>query len=74
MRGPFRLALSAKVDIVPIAMKGAYDRKNVHSPFVRPGRMEFAFGTPIPFESYGTKTDRELRGAVREAIRELLDW
>ena len=72
MRGPFRLALSSRADIVPVAMRGAYDRKNVHSPIVHPGRMELVFGTPIPFQSYGAQTDRELRAAVRRAIGELI--
>ena len=72
MRGPFRLALRARADIVPVAMKGAFDFKNVHSPFVYPGRIELVFGTPIPFESYGSRTERELRTIVRRAIDELL--
>lgn len=72
MRGPFRLALNVKADIVPIAMNGAFDRKSVHSPRVRPGRMQLAFGPPIPFGSVATQTEQELRDSVRVAIERLL--
>ncbi|MCK5200910.1 MAG: 1-acyl-sn-glycerol-3-phosphate acyltransferase, partial [Spirochaetales bacterium] len=35
MRGPFRLAKNAEVDIIPIAMKGLWERKSVKSKIVR---------------------------------------
>jgi len=73
MRGPFRLALNVEADIVPLAMKGGFERKSVHSPLVRPGRMELAIGRPISFESFATQTERELRDTVRAAIEKLLE-
>lgn len=73
MRGPFRLALNVEADIVPLALKGGYERKNVHTRRVHPGRMELAFGRPIPFHAVSTQTERELRSTVREAMEKLLE-
>jgi len=73
MRGPFRLALNVKADIVPMALKGGFDRKSVHSPRVFPGRTELAIGRPISFQAFATQTERELRNTVREAIEKLLE-
>ena len=73
MRGPFRLALNVEADIVPMALKGGFDRKSVHSPLVRPGRMELAIGRPISFQTVATQTERELRSTVRAAIQTLLE-
>jgi len=72
MRGPFRLALKAGVDIIPMAMVGAYERKNVHSPVVHPGRMDLVFGSPIRYQEYRHMTDTELRDLVRDAVLELM--
>ena len=73
MRGPFRLALNVEADIVPMALRGAYDRKNVHSLLVRPGKMELAVGSPISFRTFATQTERELGNTVREAMEKLLE-
>lgn len=72
MRGPFRLALNVEADIVPMALRGLFDRKSVHSPRVHPGLMELAIGRPISFRAVTTQTERELRSTIREAIEELL--
>ena len=72
MRGPFRLALSVHADVVPVAMKGAFERKNVHSMRVRPGRMQLLVGPRIAAEDVSTYTDRELLVAVRQSIEALL--
>ena len=72
MRGPFRLALDARADIVPIALKGLYERNRVHSLRVQPGRVEIKFGDPIEYESFADRTPRELAERVRSAIEELL--
>jgi 1-acyl-sn-glycerol-3-phosphate acyltransferase len=73
MRGPFRLALNVKADIVPIVMNGAYERKSVNSPRVRPGRMDLVFAPPIPYESFAQLSERELRDTVRHAIERRLE-
>ncbi len=72
MSGPFRLALQTQVELIPVALRGAFERKNVHSPFVRPGRMELVFGRPISPESYAGKNDRQLRASVREILSRLV--
>ena len=72
MRGPFRLALAARVDIVPMAINGAYELKNVHSPIVHPGTIDLVFGRPIPFESVSGQNERQLRDTVRRAIEALI--
>lgn len=72
MSGPFRLALKTQVDLIPTAQKGAFERKNVHSLFVHPGRMELVFGRPIPPGSYAGKSARQLQTSVREILSQML--
>ncbi|MCK5672885.1 MAG: 1-acyl-sn-glycerol-3-phosphate acyltransferase [Spirochaetales bacterium] len=72
MRGPFRLAKKAKVDIIPIVMKGLWERKSVHSKLVRPGLVELVFGDPITSESYKELSDRKLKDMVRDILLGML--
>ena len=73
MRGPFRLAKKAGVDIVPIVMKGLWDRKSVHSKIVHPGKVEIIAGTPITPEDYKNISDRKLKDLVRTIILGMLE-
>ena len=73
MRGPFRLALAAGADIVPMALEGLYERKSVHSRLVTPGTVRVVFGAPLPFAGFADSSERELRDRVRTAIGSLLD-
>ncbi len=72
MRGPFRLALDTRADIVPVALKGLYERNRAKTLRVLPGKIEIKFGDPIVYESFADRTPRELAERVRTAIEELL--
>lgn len=74
MRGPFRLAREAGADIVPVALRDAFTRKNVHTPLVHPGTMVCAIGKPIAAETVAAYSERELRDTVRMEIQKLLEW
>ena len=72
MRGPFQLAKNAEVDIIPIAMKGLWERKSVKSKIVRPGTVELVFGEPITSESSKELSDKELKDKVRGTLLDML--
>lgn len=72
MRGPFRLAKNANIDIIPIVMKGLWERKTIHSKLVRPGTVELIFGNPIRSEFYKELSDRKLKDLVRDTISGML--
>ena len=72
MRGPFRLAKKAQVDIIPIVMKGLWQRKSVHSKLVYPGTVDFIVGIPIKAESYKDLSDKKLKDIVRNIISNML--
>lgn len=73
MRGPFRLAIETKTDIVPVAMRNAYSRKSVNSKLVRPGKMELQFGKKLPYDSFSGSTDSELRSLIYEIMLQMTD-
>jgi 1-acyl-sn-glycerol-3-phosphate acyltransferase len=73
MRGPFRLAKNTQVDIIPIVMKGLWNRKTVQSKIVHPGPVDFIVGDPIKAESYENHSDRILKDIVRNAISNMLN-
>jgi 1-acyl-sn-glycerol-3-phosphate acyltransferase len=73
MRGPFRLAKNAGVDIIPIVMKGLWERKSVTSKIVRPGSIELVFGEPITSELLKELSDKELKDKVRGILLSMLD-
>ncbi len=73
MRGPFRLAKKTNVDIIPIVMKGLWDRKSVHSKIVHPGTVEILIGDPITSESYKDISDRKLNIHVRKIMLRMLE-
>jgi 1-acyl-sn-glycerol-3-phosphate acyltransferase len=72
MRGPFRLAINSGVDVVPIVMKGLWERKSVKSLFVRPGTVELIFGESIPSELLEKMSDKELRDRVKDLLQSML--
>jgi 1-acyl-sn-glycerol-3-phosphate acyltransferase len=72
MRGPFMLAKNAEVDIIPIVMKGLWERKSVKSKIVRPGSVELVFGKPITSELTKQLSDKELKDKVRGILLDML--
>jgi len=70
-KGPFHLALTAKADILPFAMSGAYQYKNKHSWMLTPGEITVRFGDPIPHESFNKMSVEALGDHVRHRIMRL---
>ena len=60
-RRPFLPSQTAGVPIPPIALKGLWERKTVHSIFIKPGEVEFIYGTPFSSEEIAEKSVRALR-------------
>lgn len=73
MRGPFMLAKNAEVDIIPIVMKGLWERKSIKSKIVRPGSVELVFGKPITSELTKELSDKELKNKVRGILLSMLN-
>ena len=71
--GPFRLASEAKVDIIPIAMRGLWQRKSVHTKIVRPGTVELVVGDPVTAESFKNISHKELKPKIRDIILGMLE-
>ena len=71
-RGAFRLAKHAEVDIIPLAMKGAWDRKTVSSPFVKSGVVELIVGEPISKAEIIKNSDKIIRDKAFQSISEML--
>lgn len=70
-RGPFRLAKHTNADIIPLLMKGAWERKSVLSPFVKPGRVDLIIGEPISSVSYSSLSDKALRDLAFKTVQNL---
>ena len=72
-RGAFRFAKAAGTDIVPIALRGLWERKTVHSLRVIPGTVELIFGAPVTAGEAASMSERELRDLVSSRIAGLLE-
>lgn len=72
-RTPFQFALQAKVDIVPLALSGAFQVKRKGSWIIRPGTITLRIGVPITFSSLADYNSVQLRDIVRERISALIE-
>ncbi len=70
--GAFYVAIKAGVDIVPMAITGAYEALPVGSAHLRRARLGFIVGDPIPVASYSRENLRELAGEVHQAVQTLV--
>lgn len=70
-RGPFILAKQAGVEIVPMAMSGAYAINRKGSLSIRPGQVTLRFGDPIAHDTLDRLDANELRSLVREHMETL---
>ena len=69
-KGAFRLALNAKVDILPIGMKNLHLAKTKGIWHVRSTNVNFNFGTPLYYKDYkGWTIDRLRNWAQQEILR-----
>jgi 1-acyl-sn-glycerol-3-phosphate acyltransferase len=67
-KGPFVLALEAKVPIIPVAIEGSYNVLPSDGFRVRPGQVRMKLGTPIE-TAHRSEDDREaLMADVRKAL------
>ncbi|MCH8011483.1 MAG: 1-acyl-sn-glycerol-3-phosphate acyltransferase [Candidatus Marinimicrobia bacterium] len=71
-KGPFHMALGAKADILPMAIRGAFEIKRKTDWRINPGVVEVEFGPVIPFEEYEGMSVEELRDYVRVRIQKLV--
>jgi len=70
--GAFFVAVMAGVEIVPMAITGAYEALPVGSAHLRRARLGFIVGDPIPVADYTRKDLRQLADRVQEEVRDLL--
>jgi len=70
-KGPFHLALAAKRDILPFAVKGLYEYNRKGSLMVQPGTATIRFGDAIPYSDFRGLSVEELRDLVRDRIMDL---
>jgi 1-acyl-sn-glycerol-3-phosphate acyltransferase len=68
--GAFRLALAARVPIVPVAVRGLRNLCPAGEWRIRPGRVQVLFGQPIPVE--GSETGEALAERTWSAMSALL--
>ncbi len=73
MRGPFLLAQQASVDIVPMAMIGAFEIKRVKHWLIRPGTVKLVFGDVISAKAVENLSTKDLRDLVKEKIQNLIN-
>jgi 1-acyl-sn-glycerol-3-phosphate acyltransferase len=72
-RGSFVLAKNARVDIVPLAMVGAFEIYRKGGRLIRPGKMTLRFGEPIAYSAIRNLELAQLQAHVRARMLELID-
>jgi 1-acyl-sn-glycerol-3-phosphate acyltransferase len=70
-KGAFLLAKKARVDIVPMAMVGAYRINRKGSLLIRPGKMALRFGRPIAYAEIAALGIDAIAEKVRAGMLEL---
>jgi 1-acyl-sn-glycerol-3-phosphate acyltransferase len=72
--GVARMALEARVPIVPVAIQGTYEAWPYHRKLPKPGRVTIIIGTPLSFERYHDRpADRfVLRSVTDEVMYEIM--
>ena len=69
---PFHMAKQAKVEIVPIAMKGMFEINKKKSLSLNPGTIKLKFGQPIGLDIIEALDTNSLKETVRQEIIRLL--
>jgi len=67
-KGGFLLALETGLDILPLVQIGAQRINRSKSLLIRPGRIEFIIGKPIPVAGYSKENLVQLMDKVREVF------
>ncbi len=69
--GVFRLAQSARVPVVPVAIRGAGHVLPKHAIKMRPGQVEVVLGAALPPADFADMPVRAFAGQVRDAVNHL---
>lgn len=69
---PFHMAKQAKVEIVPIAMKGMFEINRSKSLFINSGTIKLTFAKPISLELIEELDTNQLKEHVREKMLGML--
>jgi 1-acyl-sn-glycerol-3-phosphate acyltransferase len=72
-RGPFHLAQTAGVDIVPVVQIGSFAINNKITSQLRPGEVKVIILKPISFLEFALMSSFELRDMVEQRMREIID-
>ncbi len=70
---PFMMAQQSTKDIMPIGMEGIYEMNNKNSYLIKPIKIRFSFGDPIPNATVIALENEELVSTTRSRILEMLD-
>ncbi|RPH93687.1 MAG: 1-acyl-sn-glycerol-3-phosphate acyltransferase [Calditrichaeota bacterium] len=71
-RGAFLLAKEAGVDIIPLALVGAYAINHKGSLMIRPGKMTLRVGKPVSYHEIKELETEEIAAHIRRQISDLL--
>jgi 1-acyl-sn-glycerol-3-phosphate acyltransferase len=71
-RGSFLLAKTARADIVPVVMVGAFEIYRKGGRLIRPGKMLLRFGEPIEFETIKELDTRRMEEFIRGKMLNLV--
>ncbi len=70
--GAVYIAIKAGVPLIPFAIRGTREVLPIGSLYVKGGRVDLAFGPPIPVEGYTLKNRDELTLKLRDAVASLV--
>lgn len=74
-KGPFRIAMSAGIPIVPIVIRNAEHVAARNAKMLNPGTVEIAVFPPIPTDDWTTRTLPRRIAAIRQLyVDTLADW
>lgn len=72
-KGAFMMAVQTGVQILPVAVNGAYQLMPKHTLIIRPGHVTITLCDPIPTEGLTEEDVPELMERTRRAIKECID-
>lgn len=74
-KGAFRMAMAARVPVVPIVIRNAEDLGSRSSGTMRPGTVDVAVLPPIPVEDWTLRDlERRIEGVRDQFVRTLAQW